>query len=88
MSARAIELRLASPHGTDRWAPGTVGFKGLDTLGAWYTAGPQTMRRFDGEGPLLTDDQPAAEYHRSFPGGSATVDRSSLRGNLSEVIRD
>jgi hypothetical protein len=46
------------------------------------------MRRFVGDGPLLTDDRPLLEYHRSFPGGEPKVDLSPLQGNLDEVLRD
>ena len=36
-------------------------------LKSWYTAGADEMRRFVGPGPLLTDDRPLLEYHRSLP---------------------
>ncbi len=87
VSPAAVQLRLASPHA--RAALEAVGFKGLETLAAWYTAGPEAMRRFVGEGPLLTDDRPLLEYHRSFPGGDPNLDLSPLTGDLNnEVIRD
>jgi hypothetical protein len=74
-------------HPNVRAALGEVGFEGLPTLHAWYTAGPEAMRRFAGEGPLLTDDRPLLEYHRSLPGGAPSVDMRQLRGDVSEVLR-
>jgi spermidine synthase len=54
---------------------------GLDTperLQAWHTAGPAQLRRFAGEGEILTDDRPLAEYYLSFGGPSRPVDLSGL----------
>jgi spermidine synthase len=81
----AIARRLTDPK--VRAALEEVGFEGLPALHAWYTAGPDAMRRFVGEGPLLTDDRPLLEYHRSLPGGAPSVDMSQLRGDVSEVLR-
>jgi hypothetical protein len=41
-----------------------VGITDFGTLLARYTAGPDTMRAFVGDGPLLTDDRPRLEYSR------------------------
>ncbi len=51
-----------------------------------YTAGPDEMRRFVGEGPLLTDDRPLLEYHRSLRGPSGPLDLSSLRGDVQRHV--
>jgi hypothetical protein len=40
------------------------------------------MRRFVGPGPLLTDDRPLLEFHRSLPGRDRPVDVSGLRGDI------
>ena len=53
---------------------------------SWYTAGPDEMRRFVGDGPVLTDDQPLVEYHRSLPMNDPPVDVSGLRGDVARVI--
>jgi hypothetical protein len=45
------------------------------------------MRRFVGEGPVLTDDHPLLEFHRSLPGGSPPVDVSSMRGDVTRHLR-
>jgi spermidine synthase len=61
-----------------------IGLTSFDILASWYTAGADEMRRFVGEGPLLTDDQPLVEYHRSLPRGDRIVDISGLRGTLPQ----
>jgi spermidine synthase len=80
----ALEVRLASP--TTRAALEAVGLKDAGTLSEWFTAGPDAMRRFVGDGPVLTDDRPLLEYHRSLPGGAPNVDISPLQGNIGEVM--
>jgi spermidine synthase len=80
----AIEARMTSP--VTRAAIEAVGFHGIDTLAAWYTAGPDAMRRFVGDGPILTDDRPLLEYSWSLPGGPPAPDMSPLTGRLEEVL--
>lgn len=75
----AFERRRMSPDA--QFAFALVGFDSFEALLARYTAGPDEMRRFVGEGPVLTDDQPLLEFHRSL-GSSPPVDLSSLRGDV------
>lgn len=56
-----------------------AGLADFDTLQSWYTAGPVTLKRFVGEGIVLTDDRPLVEYHRSLPGDDPPVDLSMVR---------
>jgi spermidine synthase len=63
-----------------------VGLDTFETLKSWYTAGPAEMRRFVGEGALLTDDRPLVEYHRSLPGNDPPADLSTLRGNVASIV--
>jgi hypothetical protein len=51
------------------------------------TAGPEEMRRFVGPGPILTDDLPLLEYHRSLRNGGRAVDLSSLRGDVTRLLQ-
>jgi spermidine synthase len=81
----ALQVRMAVP--ATKAALAAVNFDGESTLASWYTAGPAAMHRFVGEGPLLTDDRPLLEYHRSFPGGAPKADLDQLRGDVSEVLR-
>ncbi len=53
-----------------------------------YTAGPDEIRTFLGDGRLLTDDQPLTEYFLSLPQNDAAVDLSKVHGNVQRhVIR-
>ncbi|MEW6322824.1 MAG: fused MFS/spermidine synthase [Acidobacteriota bacterium] len=71
---------------TLRQALNEVGLTGPEVLRSWYTAGPDEMRRFVGSGPLLTDDRPLVEYHRSLPAGDPPVDVTGVRGDPDEVF--
>jgi spermidine synthase len=63
-----------------------IGLHSFDTLCGWYTAGPEEMRRYVGEGPLLTDDRPLLEYHRSLPPERETLDLAGLRGDVTKHL--
>ncbi len=52
-----------------------------------YVAGPDAVRAFVGDGPVLTDDKPVIEYFLSLPKDDRPVDRSLLKGSLDEVLR-
>jgi spermidine synthase len=65
-----------------------AGLGSFETLIARYTAGPDEMRRFVGDGPVLTDDRPLLEFHRSVPDGGGVVDISALRGDVSRHLED
>jgi hypothetical protein len=52
-----------------------------------YTAGPEEMRRFVGDGPILTDDRPLLEYFRSLEGPDRPLDLSGLKGDVRTHLR-
>jgi spermidine synthase len=64
-----------------------IGLTSFDVLAGWYTAGPAAMRRFVGPGPVLTDDQPLVEYHRSLPRDTAPLNLTSLRSDVHEILQ-
>jgi spermidine synthase len=64
-----------------------VGLTSFDVLASWYTAGPAAMRRFVGSGPVLTDDQPLVEYHRSLPSDAAPLNLTSLRSDIHDLFQ-
>lgn len=64
-----------------------VGLTDFETLTRWYTAGPEELRRFVGEGPVLTDDQPLLEFHRSLQDNEPPVDLSGLRGRVADILK-
>jgi spermidine synthase len=71
-----------------REALDAVGLKGFEVLRSWYTAGPDEMRAFVGEGPVLTDDRPLVEYHHWLPRPEEQppLNLSSLKGDVARVI--
>jgi len=64
---------------------GAVELPDFETLRSWYTAGPREMRAFVGTGPILTDDRPLIEYHRSLPPETGRLDLSPLKGDVNEL---
>ena len=85
LSREAYERRFAAP--SDRAALTRVGLDSFDAVLARYTAGPEEMQRFVGDGPILTDDRPLLEYHRSIRDSGPPVDLSSLRGDINRYLR-
>ncbi len=70
-----------------RLALDDIGLDSFETLASWYVAGPDELRRFVGAGPVLTDDRPLVEYHRSLPANDPPVDLAGLRGDVRTLIR-
>lgn len=62
-----------------------AGLDSFDTLRSWYTAGPREMKAFVGPGPILTDDRPLVEYHRSLPGETGPLDLSLIKGSVDDL---
>lgn len=77
-SREAFDRHLADPD--IRYALARVRLDSFEALRARFTAGPDEMRRFVGDGPVLTDDRPILEYHRSLASSGPPVDVSELRG--------
>jgi spermidine synthase len=80
----ALRSRIEAPE--MRAALREIGLPDFDTLAGWYTAGAAEMRRFVGEGPVLTDDRPRVEYFRSLPRGAPPLDLSTLRGAVTPLL--
>ena len=80
----AFEAKLKQPE--TRRALGLVDLASFDALLALYTAGPDELRAFIGPGPILTDDRPLVEYHRSLPGKGADIDTNGLKGDPARWI--
>jgi spermidine synthase len=75
-------------HPETRDALDAVGLKNFEILRNWYTAGPEEMRAFVGEGPVLTDDRPLVEYHHWLPRPEEQppLNLSSLKGDVNRAI--
>ena len=64
-----------------------VNLASVDALLAAYTAGPDELRAFVGEGPLLTDDHPRIEFFGSLPSGEKAIDVRGLHGDVSRHVK-
>ncbi len=85
ISPALVDAKRARPE--TRLALDEVGLDSFETLTSWYVAGPDELRAFVGAGPLLTDDRPMVEYHRSLPAGDPPVDLAGVRGDVRAIIR-
>jgi spermidine synthase len=65
-----------------------IGLPTFEALMSWYTAGPEVMRQFVGDGLVLTDDRPLMEYHRSLARDDQPLDISALRGDVRAIIEE
>ena len=52
-----------------------------------YLAGPERLRQWVGEGPILTDDKPLIEYFLALPKDDPPVDLRELREPFEDVLR-
>jgi spermidine synthase len=64
----------------------SLGVHAFEDLLGLYMAGPDELRAFVGEGPILTDDRPMVEYFLSLP-RDREVDLSGVRGDVSRHLR-
>jgi spermidine synthase len=65
----------------------SMGIDSFETLLSLYVAGPEEIRRYVGEGPILTDDRPVLEYFLAWPDDQRPVDLSGVRGDVSRHLR-
>jgi spermidine synthase len=75
-------------HPETREALDAVGLTQFEVLRSWFSAGPDEMRAFVGDGPLLTDDRPLVEYHHWLPRPEEQppLNVSSLKGDVTRFI--
>ncbi len=84
VSRAAVEKQLARPETLQ--ALEAIGLTSYDTLVSWYSAGPDELRRFVGEGPVLTDDRPLVEFYRSLPANERLAPLADLRGAPTRIL--
>jgi spermidine synthase len=84
ISPESFALKLEDPR--TRAAFREIGLERFDDLAGLYHAGDRELRAFVGEGPVLTDDRPLVEYHRSLPGNEPMIDTTGLRGQVADII--
>lgn len=83
-SKKPLVLRKADfdwKLGARREALEDVGLTSFEQLTSAYVAGPEEMRAFVGEGPMLSDDRPLVEYFLSLP-RDKEIDIRGLRGDV------
>jgi spermidine synthase len=86
LDPRSLAAKRADPKTAA--ALDEIGLTSFDVLKSWYTSGSNEMRRFVGAGPILTDDRPLLEYHRSLPPDSQPLDLTGLEGgDIAEIRR-
>lgn len=75
-------------HPQTREALDAVGLTQFEILRSWFSAGPDEMRAFAGDGPVLTDDRPLVEYHHWLPRPEEQppLNVSSLKGDVTRFI--
>jgi spermidine synthase len=75
------ETKLAERFAVTTLRPSlaAAGFPNAGSLLGHYFAGPDDLRRFLGDGPILTDDRPLLEYYLSLPRDERPLDLSGLR---------
>ena len=84
LSVTAYRERLREPDFSRALAwSGVAGFGGL--VGQ-FTAGADELRRFLGEGPILSDDRPLVEFFRSLPPGESDIDLRPLRSRVERYL--
>jgi spermidine synthase len=84
LSRAAFEQKLVDP--AVRTALSDVDLTTFDVLLASYTAGPDEMRAFVGDTPVLTDDRPRIEYFGSLPENERGVELKGLRGDVRRHV--
>lgn len=88
-SKKPLVLRKADFEwklGARREALEDLGVTSFEQLTGAYIAGPDEMRAFVGDGPILTDDRPLVEYFLSLP-RDKEIDIRQLRGDVSTRVR-
>jgi spermidine synthase len=80
-----VDAKRARPE--TRLALDEVGLDSFETLASWYVAGPDELRAFVGDGPVLTDDRPVVEYYRSLPAHDPPLNLAGVRGDVRRIIR-
>jgi hypothetical protein len=63
----------------------SLGVKSFEDLLKLFVAGPDELRQFVGDGPILTDDKPMVEYFLSLP-RDRDVNLSGVRGDVTRYV--
>lgn len=86
LSLDPVAFERKMTEASTRRALSEVDITSFDSLLGLYSAGPDQLRTFVGDGPLLTDDHPLVEYHRSLPENERDIDTSPLRDDVRRWV--
>jgi spermidine synthase len=78
-----LEWKLQVPR--RRGMIAMLGVKSFEDLLKLFVAGPDELRRFVGDGPILTDDKPMVEYFLSLP-RDRDVNLSGVRSDVTRYV--
>lgn len=78
-----LEWKLQIPRRREMIA--SLGVKSFEDLLTLFVAGPDELRKFVAEGPILTDDKPMVEYFLSLP-RDRDVNLSGVRGDVTRYV--
>ena len=78
-----LEWKLQIPRRPEMIA--SLGVKSFEDLLKLFVAGPDELRQFVGDGPILTDDKPMVEYFLSLP-RDRDVTLSGVRGDVTRYV--
>jgi spermidine synthase len=78
-----LEWKLQVPRRREMIA--MLGVKSFEDLLKLFVAGPDELRQFVGDGPILTDDKPMVEYFLSLP-RDRDVNLSGVRGDVTRYV--
>jgi spermidine synthase len=81
LSESSFQNRLADPVHAKALASADVG--SYADLLRLYTAGPEELRAFISDGPVLTDDRPLVEFFLSLPSNEGDISTAGLRGDVN-----
>jgi spermidine synthase len=59
----------------------------MDIMRQNYLAGPEELKPWVGDGPILTDDKPLIEYFLAIPQDDPPADLRGLTGRFEDVLR-
>ena len=78
-----FEWKLQVPRRREMLA--TLGVRSFDDLLHLYVAGPDELRQFVGDGPILTDNRPMVEYFLSLP-RDRDVNLTGVKGDVMRYV--
>jgi len=70
-----------------RWALPVLAALFLVSGACALVSGPDALRHWVGDGPILTDDRPRLEYFLSLPKDEPPADLRTLKGDIREILR-